>query len=270
LARIAHSTDFSDQSDLAFIHALRLAVAAPERLDILHVKHSADSHEWEHFPRVRQALIRWGMLPESATKADIERRLGLQVAKVEIDHADTVTAVSLFLLTHRPDLLVVATHGREGPIRWLRGSIAEGVVERTHVPTLLIGPESRGFVDRATGRMELTRVLVPVAARPNPARSLDALSKLLSPFGIRSASFELLHVGEGLPDAIDAGGRSVQRLEGPLVETILKAAGDRGFQLVAMPTTGRHGFLDAARGSTTSRVVAHAPCPVLTLPLVGA
>ena len=29
------------------------------------------------------------------------------------------------------------------------------------------------------------------------------------------------------------------------------------------------GFLDALRGSTTSRVVAHAPCPVLTLPLVG-
>jgi nucleotide-binding universal stress UspA family protein len=50
----------------------------------------------------------------------------------------------------------------------------------------------------------------------------------------------------------------------------LKAAEHRGVHLVAMPTTGRHGFLDAVRGSTTSQVVARAPCPVLTLPLVGA
>jgi nucleotide-binding universal stress UspA family protein len=272
LARIAHTTDFSDQSDLAFAHALRLAVAAPERLDILHVKRPTDKHAWQHFPPVRETLIRWGMLPGGAARAEIEKRLGIHVEKIEFTDADPVAAIGTFLLTHRPDLLVVATHGRAGFNRWLRGSFAEGMVERAHVPTLLIGPESRGFVDGQTGRMELTRVLVPVDERPNPAQSLRILSALLSSFGIPSGGIELLHVGEDFPDLMDASGqsRTVERQEGPVVATILKAAEHRGVHLVAMPTTGRHGFLDAVRGSTTSQVVARAPCPVLTLPLVGA
>jgi nucleotide-binding universal stress UspA family protein len=36
--------------------------------------------------------------------------------------------------------------------------------------------------------------------------------------------------------------------------------------LIAMPTAGHHGFLDAVRGSTTERVLRHAPCPVLAVP----
>jgi nucleotide-binding universal stress UspA family protein len=34
-----------------------------------------------------------------------------------------------------------------------------------------------------------------------------------------------------------------------------------------MPTAGPHGFLDAIRGSTTERVVRHATCPVLSVPV---
>jgi len=33
-----------------------------------------------------------------------------------------------------------------------------------------------------------------------------------------------------------------------------------------MPTAGRYGFPDAVRGSTTERVLRHAPCPVLSVP----
>jgi nucleotide-binding universal stress UspA family protein len=35
--------------------------------------------------------------------------------------------------------------------------------------------------------------------------------------------------------------------------------------LIAMTTAGRHGFLDALRGSTTEQVLEHAPCPVLAV-----
>ena len=37
--------------------------------------------------------------------------------------------------------------------------------------------------------------------------------------------------------------------------------------LIAMPTAGQKGFLDALRGSTTERVVAQARCPVLAVPV---
>jgi nucleotide-binding universal stress UspA family protein len=33
-----------------------------------------------------------------------------------------------------------------------------------------------------------------------------------------------------------------------------------------MATEGRHGFLDAVRGSTTERVLREAGCPVLAVP----
>jgi DnaJ-domain-containing protein 1 len=53
---------------------------------------------------------------------------------------------------------------------------------------------------------------------------------------------------------------------GDVVSTILKAAEEQQADLIAMPTAGHHGFLDAVRGSTTERVLRHASCPVLAIP----
>jgi nucleotide-binding universal stress UspA family protein len=35
-----------------------------------------------------------------------------------------------------------------------------------------------------------------------------------------------------------------------------------------MPTAGRHGLVDALRGSVTERVLHEAPCPVLAIPVM--
>ena len=53
---------------------------------------------------------------------------------------------------------------------------------------------------------------------------------------------------------------------GHVVDQILAAATESGVDLVAMATAGHQGFLDALRGSTTERVLRHAPCPVLAVP----
>jgi len=52
---------------------------------------------------------------------------------------------------------------------------------------------------------------------------------------------------------------------GDLVSAILATA-ERA-DLIAMPTKGHDGLWDVLRGSTTERVVRHAPCPVLALPV---
>ncbi len=272
LARIAHTTDFSPQSAVAFLHALRLSLDARSSLDLLHVKGHAEDDAWQSFPHVREVLVRWGLLGAQATPADIEVELGVRVAKIEIDRGDALGGISEFFLTHRPDLVVVATHGRQGINRWLHGSVSQEVSKRAHVPTLLIGPDSRGFVDAQTGQMRLQRVLVPVAPTPSPARALELLSSLLAAVGVTRDAFELMHVGDAMPDVLEVGGgsRKIECLEGPVVETILRVVDERKVDLIAMPTAGHHGFLDAFRGSTTSRVLAHAPCPVLALPLIRA
>ena len=40
--------------------------------------------------------------------------------------------------THPGDLIVMTTHGRSGPARWLLGSVAEAVVRRSTVPVMLL------------------------------------------------------------------------------------------------------------------------------------
>jgi nucleotide-binding universal stress UspA family protein len=59
---------------------------------------------------------------------------------------------------------------------------------------------------------------------------------------------------------------SVKLVDGSVVETILAEVDVVDADLIAMPTEGRHSFLDALRGSTTERILHQARCPLLALP----
>jgi nucleotide-binding universal stress UspA family protein len=215
---------------------------------------------------VRETLARWGLLPADIAPSDIEVKLGIQVAKVEIESNNLAGGIFNFILTHRPDVIVLATHGREGLNRLLYGSKAEEIARRTHVPAIFIGPEARGFVDKSTGRIRLERILFPVAHSPSPTYSCHFLTDLLAPIGVSSAAFHFLHVGDSAPEIMGVSGQSVEIVHGPIEEAILRIASDYHPDLIAMPTAGDHGFLDALRGSTTERVLRRAPCPVLAIP----
>lgn len=272
LTRIAHATDFSPDSTVAFLHALRLALATRSRLDILHVRGEGQSAGWGQFPHVREPCVRWGLLEQGASPDMIETRLGVHVAKVDVTDHDAVSGLSRFFLSHRPDLLVVASHARHGVGRWLHGSVSEDLARRTHVPTLLIQTGTTGFVDADTGHMSLKRVLLPVVAAPSPARAYLLLAGMLASLGVPSGAIDIVTVGDSVADVMEESGRprQVEQLTGSPVDAILEAAQARMADLIAMPTLGRHGVLDVFRGSTTSRVLAEAPCPVLALPLIGA
>jgi nucleotide-binding universal stress UspA family protein len=168
--------------------------------------------------------------------------------------------------------MVLATHGRDGLSRWLIGSVCEELARRTHVPSIFIGPNARGFVNNTSGEMRLERVLVPVAHDPPPAHALKRLASLLAPLGVAPSAFHLLHVGEErppiAPDIIGDGGEKVELASGPAVETIVKKAEETRADLIAMPTAGHKGLLEALRGSTTERVLRQAPCPLLAVPTV--
>jgi nucleotide-binding universal stress UspA family protein len=266
---IAHPTDFSETSAPAFAHALRLALDTKSRLYLLHVKETGSEDAWTAFPHVREMLARWGLLDAHAAQAEIEAKLGIKVTKVEIEHKEPTSGLFQFILSHRPDLMVLATHGREGMNRWLRGSVSEELARRTHVPTLFLGPQARGFVDDASGQMRLERILIPVAHAPSPGRSVSVLSDLLAPLGVSPSAFNFLHVGDKPPTILEASGANgqagVEVMEGPVVETILRVAQEGHVDMIAMPTAGHNGFLDALRGSTTEQVLRQAPCPVLAI-----
>ncbi|HMF26290.1 MAG TPA: universal stress protein, partial [Pseudolabrys sp.] len=127
----------------------------------------------------------------------------------------------------------------------------------------------RGFVDKSKGHIRLERILFPVAHNPSPISSLERLTNLLAPLGISSAAFQFIHVGDSEPQIVGLSGQplsGIQVVQGPVEETILRIARERHADMIAMPTAGRDGLLDALRGSTTAQVVRRAPCPVLAIP----
>ena len=270
---VLHPTDLTQLSEPAFVHALKIAQAARSRFYLLNARpDGSEGVDWTTFPAVRKTLGAWGLLDADTPREAVAERAGIEVRKVQMRDKDPVRAILNFLDDHTIDLIVLATHGRDGLPRWLRGSVAEPVARQAYLPTLFIPEGARGFVSPDSGEARLAKVLVPVDRRPRPEPAMEECLQLGRALGAADLVLHAMHVG----DPADAPGPAAEtmgraRLErsvrkGDPVEQILAAASELGVDLIAMATAGREGFLDALRGSTTERVLRHAPCPVLAVP----
>jgi nucleotide-binding universal stress UspA family protein len=266
---IVHPTDFSDLSATAFAHALRIALAARSRLRLLHVS-QYDAAEVLAFPHARRLLVQWGLTEADDPPWVVAAKLGIEVDNIRLALQEPTTAIVEFLRQHASDLVVLATHGRDGLEHWLKGSVAEAVFRRSTLPTLFITPGARGFIDQISGDIQLRRVLVPVDFTPSPGPALETVQQFCTLLTGTTVAVDILHVGEEAPPLPTAspGGRllpPVMLRSGNVVQAIVNAAIELDVDLIGMPTAGHHGVLDALRGSTTERVIRHAPCPVLAL-----
>lgn len=263
---IAHPTDFSPEGLVAFEHALRLALVNRCRLDILHVHTPGREDDWDRFPHVREVLQRWGFLEPGASAEEILAKTGVEVRKIEIRDSEAYEGLSRFMQRHRPDLIVMASHGRAGLSRWVHPSVYAEVAYDRSIPTLIFGLSARPFVDSASGRIDLKTVLVPVDHDPDPQGGVAMLEGLMDGLDVE---LDFLHVGANAPVVLDGDEkqRAVRAIEGSVIETILDQA--RQASVIAMPMAGVHGLLDVIRGSTTERVVHEVTCPVLVLPAVS-
>lgn len=264
---IVHPTDFSDLSAAAFAHALRIALATRSKLHLLHVS-QYDVAEALAFPHAQRLLAQWGLSDEDDPPWMIASKLGIEVDNIRIKLQEPTQAIVDFLSEHGSDLVVLATHGRDGVSHWLQGSVAEGVFRRSAIPTLFIAPGARGFVDQVSGDIQLKRVLIPVDFSPPPYRAIDAIQRFGRLLTGANIAIDLLHVGEAAPPLRAASSRALPPVilrSGNIVKSIVDAAIEFDVDFIGMPTAGHHGVLDALRGSTTERVIRHAPCPVFAL-----
>jgi nucleotide-binding universal stress UspA family protein len=269
---VLHPTDFSPASEAAFAHALAIALLRQTKLWILHAGSEDDGPDWHSFPAVRATLARWGLLGADAPRAAVYNDLHVRVAKVATRDSDPVRATLDFLERHEPDLLVLATEGREGLPRWIRPSKAETLARRVGTRTLFVPEGARGFVSLATGTTSLRRILVPVDHAPRADDAIEVATRAATALGDRPVEITLLHVGEAgkAPRLARTAGeawtfREATR-QGDVVDEIAAEAEACGADLVVMATQGRHGVLDALRGSVTERVLRRAPCPLLAVP----
>jgi nucleotide-binding universal stress UspA family protein len=266
---ILHPSDFSEASELAFAHALKMALVTRARLTMFHVSPGIVT-EWTDFPRVRQTLERWGLLPPGSPRSAVPD-LGIAVEKVITHDRDAVSGVLRYLELHPADLLVLAPHRHEG-LHWFRRSVAEPMVRRAGQAALFVPDGVRGFVSNDDGAVSLASIVIPVTATPSPGPAVAGAARLVSRLSRPTGTFTLLHVGAAdetppvQPPSV--GGWRWDRVTraGDVIETILDTAHGTRADLIVMTTDGREGFLDALRGSHSERVLRNAPCPVLVLP----
>jgi nucleotide-binding universal stress UspA family protein len=267
--RIVHPTDFSTASEVAFLHALRLALATHAELSLLHATTEQRGPDWSAFPGVRDTLHRWGRDGDAGAPA---REPALRVGKFVAVDGDPVHAAVEFVQGHPTELVVLATEQRRGVARWTHRATAEPLARGTGAMTLFIPARSEGFVASASGQLTLDRILVPVDHTPKPEAATDAVEALVTGLGATGACGRILHVGEAgampalrFPVPAACQWEIVARPGNP-VDEIVAAAAAWAADLIVMTTAGHAGVLDALRGSTTERVLRLTRCPVLAVP----
>ena len=268
---ILHPTDFSGNSHFAFAHALRLALTNKADLSLLHVGED-DYEDWDRFPAVRKTLERWKLIEPGTARGEIKEKLGIGIEKVIGEQSNVVQSIVEYL-EHRPiDFLVLSTHGRDGLSAWLHPSTAEKIAHQVHVPTLFVPEGSHGCVSLETGDVTMQRVLVPVDHQPPADEAIERALRVLQAYGTENAKLTLLHVGTTtMPEVnVPEGPWKVERVTIPTgdpAEEISAFATHDESNVIIMVTAGVHGFLDILRGTTTDKVLRHAPCPLLAIPV---
>jgi nucleotide-binding universal stress UspA family protein len=265
---VLHPSDFSEDSLVAFAHALKVALISKSKLVLIHISQSGKM-DWAKFPGVRDTLARWKLLPAgSAPSAVVE--LGIDVAKVIGRGSDPVKGVLGYIEQYGADMIVLATHHHG--LDWLYHSISEPVARKSAEMTLFVPADTRGFVSVADGSVSLRNILIPIATTPRPEPAIAGAARLIEQLKCESGKFTLLHVGEegSAPPVVtpDVPGWTWLRItkQGNVIEVILETARDTDADLILMSTDGRAGFLDALRGSHSERVLRQAHCPLLAIP----
>lgn len=224
-----------------------------------------------------------------------ERGVGAEV-RVEPDGGDVAERIASRAAEDGADLVVLCTHGRGGLRGLVFGRVAQQVLQRGHVPVLLVQPTPAGREQPFTCR----RILVPLDGSTTAEAALPAASSLAAACGAelllamvvptvesvsgeRAAAARLMPTAAAavldaeaaeavaylqsvasMPIAVGTAGRPATAVErGEPVRTLLDLASRREIDLIVMATHGRSGVGAVWAGSVAARIVAHSTRPVL-------
>lgn len=240
-----------------------------------------------------QVAVDEGRLDEA--RAHLDRvRATLEPAALtvttEVARGDPAQVILAAAERLEPDVIIMATHGRSGPARWFRGSVAEQVARHAAAPALIANP---GALER-TPALRPRRILVPIDGSPEALATLPQVERLARASG---AEVLLLTVGEPLPPLAASGGAailpapvtpSLEALEtileaplralrqvglraralvawGPVATELLVVAEREEVDLLVLTTHARSGLERWVLGSTTEEVLRHGRRPALVL-----
>jgi nucleotide-binding universal stress UspA family protein len=142
-----------------------------------------------HGPQLELLTICQDAAGREAAEAHLEAKCaaleaqGVQVSRT-VGEGDPAAGILERVESAKPDLVVMASHGRFGPWRWVRGSVAERVLRRCSVPLLIAQPGEAG-----TPAPEFKRILVPLDGSPRASAVVPLAIDVAKGFGAEIVLF---------------------------------------------------------------------------------
>jgi nucleotide-binding universal stress UspA family protein len=234
---------------------------------------------------------------EQALTEYIERRaekfqsLGVETRSLCIEGEPAASIID-FSRKNDISLIVISTHGRTGVSHWPLGSIADKVVQMSHIPVFLVRSNHLG---KTPADMELQKILVTLDGSNFSEEILPYAENLAKSMNSQVTILRVIEPAK-LPqlaaymdrekfekDFMDKLEREAERylakkktvleikevkvnsalLEGKPVETILQYAEDKSINLIALSTHGFSGITKWAYGSVAARIIEGSNRPVL-------
>jgi nucleotide-binding universal stress UspA family protein len=277
--------DGSDFAESALPVAALLARSTGARLTVVRCVWAVAPDEADPTEAQRQAVaLARAYLDEIAARL-AEKGVPAETAVRSAPAVEGILAQADFC---RADLVVMSTHGRSAPGRWIYGSVAEGVLTKSPVPLLLTRPGSArrsldwqrrrlvvpldgsAYAEEALphasalgravdGTVVLVHVTTPVAAGAGRAAPASDKGKpnghAVAPSYLESAAARL--AAEGVR-VTTSERRAETAADGVIDEVRDSAAG-----IVVMATHGRTGLPRLVFGSVASEVLRRGQQPVL-------
>lgn len=288
IRKIIVPTDFSELSEAATRSAATLALQDDAsvhllhsiRVPFLHTNYEVNVPDavWEGIRKgTRERMVESQMMLEEAGVSEV----GLIVS----ESRQPAEAIAQSAREIDADLVVMATHGRQGMKHAFLGSVTERTIRSSPIPVLAIK-------DNGIMKTPLRRILLPTDFSTHSERALSLACTLAKRYG---AHLDVLHVLDRSPDYLKYGsvaaaefddqgramaveylkdiGKKLEEdnfsvrthlVEGVAADLIADDADRLGSEMIVMGTHGFTGISHALIGSVTERTLRLAPCSVLT------
>jgi nucleotide-binding universal stress UspA family protein len=189
---------------------------------------------------------------------------------------------------HRCELLVVSTHSRSGPSRWILGSVAAEVIRTARRPVLVVSADALRARPAPDAAFAFARICVPLDGSLAATHVLDPVARLARAFDSEVTLFHatcgelvvgsgtlLAHGGAGGGEAMLAPHRTTLTKRGIRVRTDVSTGGaaegiveaTHRTDLVVMTTRDRGATPRALEGSCAEAVLRDARTPLLLVPV---
>lgn len=223
---------------------------------------------------------------------------GLRVTHAVVEGGSAPEAIAEEAGRAGAGLIVITTHGRGGFSRVWLGSVASELLRSAPVPVLVARASEEGGATPSLADGGPQHLLVPLDGSALSEAALDAALEMARPAGARCTVLRVVRTADTLLpydqtfwtpaeqeflDGQEAMAREyvdriVGRLRGAGLEAdgvvtlepdaaraIMRVAGERGVDLVAMSTHARSGVSRLFLGSVTDKVIRGCDCPVLVV-----